>query len=63
MCTHMTKLINCFLTCSGLGQALILCCKDGVSTVPKQSLKLNVKNQLHLLSRQKNAFIGSICMS
>lgn len=45
--THVTKLINCFLTCSGLGRAWILSCKDGVSTVPKQNFKFSVKTQLH----------------
>lgn len=38
---------NSFLTCSGLGRAWILSCKDGVSTVPKQNFKFSVKNQLH----------------
>lgn len=41
----MTKLINCFLTCSGLGRAWILSCKDGVSTVPKQNFKFSVKKK------------------
>lgn len=46
-------------TCSGLGRAWILSCKDGVSTVPMQNFKFSVKNH-HQQSWQKVLFSGSV---